>query len=185
MKTKIFSVKEITTGAVFLVLMCISGGLLKVVAPFLPFSLQPAVAVAAGLFLRPKTAFTCQTAYMVLGLSGLPVFTSGGGLAYVLNPTFGYILGFVCCSTLVSFLYHKILHKKGISVFGVLLAGLSAIYIIGVPYMYFIIRYYIGNPEFSFLGALTGNVVYFAKDTAVTLAIYMGTGKIKALKINL
>ena len=29
-----------------------------------------------------------------LGLAGLPIFTQGGGLAYVFQPTFGYIIGF-------------------------------------------------------------------------------------------
>ena len=33
--------------------------------------------------------------YLLLGLCGLPVFTKGAGLSYLLQPTFGYLLGFV------------------------------------------------------------------------------------------
>ena len=33
--------------------------------------------------------------YIAMGLIGIPVFASGGGLSYVLMPSFGYIIGFV------------------------------------------------------------------------------------------
>ena len=33
--------------------------------------------------------------YIILGLIGVPVFTSGGGPGYVLQPTFGYLIGFM------------------------------------------------------------------------------------------
>ena len=33
--------------------------------------------------------------YVLLGLIGVPVFTQGGGLGYVFQPTFGYLLGFI------------------------------------------------------------------------------------------
>jgi len=36
-----------------------------------------------------------QIAYILLGLTWLPVFTSGGGLDYLREPSFGYLLGFV------------------------------------------------------------------------------------------
>lgn len=36
-----------------------------------------------------------QIAYITLGLVWLPVFSSGGGIDYLNEPTFGYIIGFV------------------------------------------------------------------------------------------
>ena len=36
-----------------------------------------------------------QIAYIFVGLFWLPVFTQGGKLSYLMEPTFGYILGFV------------------------------------------------------------------------------------------
>ena len=36
--------------------------------------------------------------YLLLGLCGLPVFTKGAGLSYLLQPTFGYLLGFVAAA---------------------------------------------------------------------------------------
>lgn len=36
-----------------------------------------------------------QIAYLVLGLTGMPVFTKGGGFDYLREPSFGYLLGFI------------------------------------------------------------------------------------------
>ncbi len=36
-----------------------------------------------------------QIAYLILGLTWLPVFTKGGGWGYLKEPTFGYLLGFI------------------------------------------------------------------------------------------
>ena len=36
-----------------------------------------------------------QIAYVVIGLTLLPVFSQGGGLGYFQEPSFGYLLGFV------------------------------------------------------------------------------------------
>ena len=36
-----------------------------------------------------------QIAYLVLGLTFLPVFAQGGGIGYVKQPEFGYLLGFI------------------------------------------------------------------------------------------
>lgn len=45
-----------------------------------------------------------QIAYLALGLAGFPVFAQGGGISYVRELSFGYILGFVpgawICGTL-------------------------------------------------------------------------------------
>ena len=32
---------------------------------------------------------------MALGLVGLPIFTAGGGFGYVLQPSFGFLLGLI------------------------------------------------------------------------------------------
>lgn len=47
-----------------------------------------------------QAATLAQIAYLTLGLLplttlGLPIFTHGGGLAYIREPSFGYLLGFI------------------------------------------------------------------------------------------
>lgn len=42
-----------------------------------------------------RAGLLSQLAYVTLGLVWLPVFTRGGGLDYLAEPTFGYIIGFI------------------------------------------------------------------------------------------
>ncbi len=39
--------------------------------------------------------------YIVIGLIGVPVFASGGGLGYIFEPTFGYLIGF-CAGSFIT-----------------------------------------------------------------------------------
>ena len=41
-----------------------------------------------------NAALISQISYVLLGLAGLPVFDRGGGLNYLQQPNFGYLLGF-------------------------------------------------------------------------------------------
>lgn len=85
----------------FAALMAV-GAFLHIMLPIGPFqvtiSLQIFFAILAGLFLGPKHGFLSVLAYLVLGLAGVPVFARGGGLGYVLKPTFGFLLGFPCAA---------------------------------------------------------------------------------------
>jgi biotin transport system substrate-specific component len=60
-----------------------------------PVSLQTfAVAALAGAFgWRIGTATVI--AYLLEGAAGIPVFAAGGGIAYLMGPTGGFLLGFV------------------------------------------------------------------------------------------
>ena len=61
----------------------------------IPVTLQTmaVAALAAGFGWRIGVATVAL--YIVQGLSGLPVFATGGGLAYLVGPTGGFLLGFV------------------------------------------------------------------------------------------
>jgi biotin transport system substrate-specific component len=59
-----------------------------------PFTLQPLVVVLAGLLLGPADAAAAMVAYLLAGMSGLPVWAPMGapGIARLLGPTGGYLL---------------------------------------------------------------------------------------------
>ena len=63
------------------------------------FSLGVTYQVGAVLFVGclggKNAAVISQIAYIFLGLTLLPVFTNGGGIGYLREPSFGYLLGFV------------------------------------------------------------------------------------------
>ncbi len=74
------------------------GAFIRVVIPAgadtMNFTLQWFFVLLAGLLLGSRRAFLSVAAYLLIGLLGVPVFARGGGPAYLLKPTFGFLLGF-------------------------------------------------------------------------------------------
>ena len=58
-------------------------------------TLQTFAVVIISLLLKWKKAAIVFIAYIVMGLIGIPVFSTGGGFQYVLLPSFGFIIGFL------------------------------------------------------------------------------------------
>jgi biotin transport system substrate-specific component len=83
--------------AVFVILTSL-GAFVRIPLPFtpVPITLQTFFVLLSGAFLGSALAATAQASYVLLGLSGLPVFTgAGSGLLYFSGPTAGYLFGFV------------------------------------------------------------------------------------------
>jgi biotin transport system substrate-specific component len=72
------------------------GARLSVVLPgtVVPMTLQPVAVLLAGAVLGSRAGAASQVAYLAAGAIGLPVFAAGGGAAYLLGPTGGYLLAF-------------------------------------------------------------------------------------------
>lgn len=66
-----------------------------------PFTLQPMAVLIAGVALGPRLGATSMAAYLAAGAAGLPVFVAGGGLAYLLGPTGGYLLAYPAAAAVV------------------------------------------------------------------------------------
>ena len=99
--------------------------------------------------------------YTVLGLIGLPVFTKGGGIGYIVSPTFGYIIGFIVASYIIGKSVERL--KGKYNFFNVLFAitlGLVAVYGIGVSYMYLILNFYVGS-SITLTNALWSGAIIF------------------------
>jgi biotin transport system substrate-specific component len=61
-----------------------------------PITLQNLFTTLSGLLLGAYAGALSQIAYILVGLSGLPVFSGGkAGLGVLLGPTGGYLIGFV------------------------------------------------------------------------------------------
>lgn len=61
-----------------------------------PISMQAFFIVLAGFVLGPVQGMVCMLLYIAAGVIGLPVFSGGrSGLAHLLGPTGGYLVGFV------------------------------------------------------------------------------------------
>lgn len=60
----------------------------------IPFTLQIAAVMLSGVALGPSLGAGSQLLYLGAGLAGAPVFFAGGGPAYLLGPTGGYLIAF-------------------------------------------------------------------------------------------
>ena len=136
--------RQLTLCALFAALIAI-GTHIKIPTPLLPLTLQTLFVVLSGLVLGAKFGAVAVCVYVAAGVIGLPVFTGS-----VLNPTFGYILGFIPGAWLAGYTAEKFRPCYWTWVFGAL-AGIAVIYALGIPYYYFMSKWYLGNE----LGAKT------------------------------
>lgn len=84
------------------------GAFIKIPLPVVPFTLQIIFVFLAGSLLGSRNGFQSQLVYIGVGLVGLPVFTQGGGITYVLQPTFGYLIGFALAAFIIGFIIERI-----------------------------------------------------------------------------
>ena len=69
------------------------GAFIRIPFGVISFTLQTFFVVLSGALLGKKYGTMAQALYVILGLIGIPIFTKGGGPQYVLEPSFGYLLG--------------------------------------------------------------------------------------------
>lgn len=171
------AIRQLTLIPIFTVLMIISGKLM-IPLPFLPITFQVTTAILCGLLLGARKALLAQLLYIGMGLLGLPVFTAGGGLAYIFAPSFGYLLGFALAAFLAGRLAQSRsrAHDKGrlpykelvlISLFAVLV-----IYGMGVGYLFLLSNVYGdfgGTKNLMIATILYGIWPYLLKDILLAL----------------
>ena len=133
--------KDLAFMALFIVLITV-GTFTTIPLPLCPINLQPFFVVLAGLFLGGKRGALSVLGYVLLGLVGIPVFTHGGGIGYVLQPTFGFMLGYIIAAFIIGSVSSS--GKNTVLRFTMAgLCGLAAVYGVGLVYYWCISRYYL------------------------------------------
>lgn len=143
------SAKDLTLCGFFAALISV-GAFLKIEIPIQPypmhFTLQWLFVLMAGLLLGKRRAAMSVCVYLIIGLVGVPVFAAGGGPAYLIRPTFGFLLGFA----LAAYLMGMLMDRTGKTSFSWMLltsvVGLIAYYGVGILYFYYISNYVILMP---------------------------------------
>jgi biotin transport system substrate-specific component len=77
----------------------------------IPFTLQSMGVLLLAVFLGPRMAAIAILEYLILGAAGLPVFARGGGIAYLLGPTAGYLFSMPLAALVAGFLFKQIKSK--------------------------------------------------------------------------
>jgi biotin transport system substrate-specific component len=106
----------------------------KVQTYSLGVTLQVGAVLLMGCMAGRNAATLSQIAYLALGLSGLQVFAHGGGLVYLKEPTFGYLLGFLPAAWLCgTFAFRQ--RRRIETLIASCLYGLLAIHVAGLTYL--------------------------------------------------
>lgn len=142
---KVIHTRSLLLCALFSALIAI-GAFIKIPIPIVPFTLQFLFTTLAGLLLGSKLGFVSVSVYIVLGLIGLPVFTQGGGIGYLLQPTFGYIIGFAVGAFVTGFIMEQAKKRGFITYLSACFMGLLVVYALGMVYYYVVANYFISSP---------------------------------------
>jgi biotin transport system substrate-specific component len=101
-----------------------------------PVSLQVFVVLLAGLTLGSRLGALSQIAYLVMGLSGLPVFAGiVAGPAILAGPTAGYLIGFIASAYTVGLISERMANKTRFGYFISGLAGIVVIHLFGLIWL--------------------------------------------------
>lgn len=122
-----------TLTAALFVLLTAAGAHLAVPVPWtpVPMTLQPLFVLLSGLVLGPSAGAASMAAYVLLGVSGAPVFAAiPAGPAALVGPTGGFILAFPLASGLCGWLAGP-RHAGAPRILFGLVAGLLVIYLAG------------------------------------------------------
>ncbi|MFV0382379.1 MAG: biotin transporter BioY [Breznakia sp.] len=134
--------KNLCLSAFFAVVIAMSA-FIKIPIGIVPMTLQTMTVMLVALVLGAKYGFLSVLLYIGLGLLGLPVFANGAGLSYVLQPSFGYLLGFLATSVFVGYCKTKI--NSFASLLLVCSIGLGILYFCGISYYVFLQIYVYQN----------------------------------------
>ncbi len=97
---------------------------------------QIPVVMFVGAFLGRKYGIISISLYILLGLIAIPVFALGGGLKYLLEYGFGYILAYIPAVFFAGSILKSGFSNKNI--LKAVIVGVLTIHLIGVLYMLFI-----------------------------------------------
>lgn len=147
------------------------GALTRIPTPLVPFTLQFLFCAYSGVFLGARNGLYSQLLYVGIGLLGIPVFANGGGPAYVLQPTFGYLLGFILCAGVIGLFVDQCREITVLKTLGAVLSGLAVVYLIGVAYLYAIVNFYL-HQQISVSKAIAlGFLPYITTDVIMSVII--------------
>lgn len=167
--------RDLALCALFAALTAI-GAFITIPIPPVPFTMQIFFAILSGVFLGPKRGALSVAVYIFMGLCGAPVFTKGAGPSYLLQPTFGYLAGFILGAWLTGY----IIEKRGDHSFRTMLyacfAGAAVDFAIGAAYFYCIINLYMGK-GMSIMAVLYSTLILFIPADTILMIFAAALGK--------
>lgn len=144
MSQQTFTVRNQVLCALFTALIAV-GAFIRIPIPVVPFTLQFLFTTLAGILLGPKLGAISVLLYILLGLAGFPVFAAGGGIGYVFQPSFGYLIGFFFGAYVTGMIANKVQEPSLKRLLSANFSGLLLVYALGMAYCWAISRFYLGD----------------------------------------
>ena len=138
-------IRELVLVALFIALIT-AGTFIRIPAGGDVYTLQFLFTLLAGLVLGEKLGTFAVGAYVLMGLIGIPVFASGGGLAYFFQPTFGYLLGFILQAWFCGKFSRKISQINFKNLLLINFGGMLIVYVVGMAWFYIVSNFVIDAP---------------------------------------
>ena len=160
--------RTLTRTALFAALTA-AGAFIRIPLGYSSITLQFFFTAMAGCLLGPVWGPVSQAVYVALGLIGLPIFTQGGGLTYLLQPTCGFLIGLIPAAWVIGLLtVHRPPHPIRTAL--ACLAGLAMLYAVGLPYMAVILNQYMGK-AMDFSAILWAGMLPFLPGDMLKIAV--------------
>ena len=115
-------------------LLAVSG---QIKVPFypVPATLQTLVIFMIGATYGMRLAGATVLLYLAQGAVGLPVFTGGAGLAYMMGPTGGFLAGFVVAAVMIGWAADRGWARNPFKLFAVTLVAATVLMALGYAWL--------------------------------------------------
>ncbi len=160
-------IKEMTRIALMVCVITICSWLTIPVA--VPFTLQTFAVFCTLLLLGGRYGLATIVLYVFMGCVGLPVFSGfRGGIAHIVGPTGGYIIGFIFMAAFY-LLFEPLIRKSGKLRLPVLAGGLLLCYLTGT--VWFKVVYGMHGTSYSVVMVISICVLPYVIPDLIKLAL--------------
>lgn len=146
----------------FCALLAISSKI-QIPTAVIPFTLQSACFLLCILSLPSFLAPITIAIYLLCGLIGLPFFAQGGGFSYLLNPSFGYLIGFWVAS-IVKFIAFKNTKPTFKNMLLISLICIAISHLFGNVYCYLILTVHLSTKITLFQSFIVNGLYFIPTD---------------------
>jgi len=100
-----------------------------------PVTLQGFAIAALSAAFGLRIGVATVALYLLEGALGLPVFATGGGLAYLVGPTGGFLLGFLLMAAVIGYAADNGASGKPLTMFAVMIVADAALLVLGFAWL--------------------------------------------------
>lgn len=173
-----------------IIMACITGvsAQMKFYLPWTPVPItgQTFVVLMSGILLGAYWGGLSQLVYLLIGIAGIPWFSTGkAGLSTLLGPTGGYLIGFIFASLFLGYFVDKYVRsRKFLPMLGLMLvANFIFIYGFGIIQLG-IWTNFINTKEIGFAALMNMGVIPFITGDIIKVLIASGVTKVITPKKN-